>query len=460
MPLHTYRDALNFLLEFTDYEKVTKYKYDIATFNLGRVEDLMAAVGDPHRAFRSAHIAGTKGKGSTASMVQSILTAAGLRTGLYTSPHLCRLEERMTIDGELVSEDDLVATVNELVPYTRRQRSEKPNESPTYFELVTAAAFRHFARMAVDFAVVEVGLGGRLDATNVVLPEVSVITRVDFDHVERLGDTLAKIAFEKAGIVKRNVPVICCPQAPEALETIAAIAEEREAPMTLVGREYRIENIATGTEAAGAFTRFDLAAPGRRLEQLGLRLLGVHQAYNAAAAVAAVETLSDKRGLGINEETIRTGLAAAGLPARLEYFPGEPPVLLDGAHNPISIRGLCETLAHVFPDRSTVMALGFSRDKDAPAMLRDLLPRARRVIFTRSDSPRAEAPDALAEIAREICGKESEVVENPREALARARDMARPDGLVVITGSFFLAGNLRPLLLPPHAPARSPRASV
>ena len=411
----TYEDAFKFLLAFTDYEKVTKYKYDIATFNLARVEALMAAAGSPHRAFRSVHIAGTKGKGSTGAMVQSILTAAGLRTGLYTSPHLSRLEERMTIDGCLMSETELVEIVNEFVAYTQRMRVEKPNESPTFFELVTATAFRHFQRQAVDFAVVEVGMGGRLDATNVITPEVAVITRIDFDHVERLGNTLAKIAWEKAGIIKEGVPVVCGPQEPEALGTITAIAKQRGAPLTIVGREYTVENISTAAEADAPSTRFDLASPTRHYKGLSLGMLGEHQALNAATAVAVIESLVDKHGLDINETIVRQGLKAAHLPARLELFPDRPPVILDGAHNPISIRGLCHTLDNVFHGRRIVMVLGFSNDKDVAAMLRDLLPRAGHVIFTRSSSERASEPEELFAMGKSLSGTESEVVAHAPE---------------------------------------------
>jgi len=420
-PARTYDDVLNFLLEFTDYEKVTKYKYDIATFNLERVEDLMAAVGKPHRAFRSVHIAGTKGKGSTAAMVQSILTAAGLRTGLYTSPHLSRLEERMTVDGKLMSESELVRIINELVPYTRRARG--------------------------GFAVVEVGLGGRLDATNVIVPEVVVITRVDFDHVERLGNTLGKIAAEKAGIIKPGVPVICALQQPEALGTIAAVAERHGVRLTLIGRDYTVEKIRMVAGPDGSFTSFDLSGPRRRYENLAVGLLGAHQAGNAAAAIAVAERLIEKCDLEIGEEAIRRGLGAARLPARQEFFPGEPSVLLDGAHNPISVTGLCDTLDNVFSDRRIVMILGFSRDKDVGGMLKEILPRAAAVVFTRSDSPRAEDPGVLAEMACELHAVEVETFDSPHDALTRARELARPEDLICIAGSFFLAGNLRPFMV-------------
>ena len=196
-------EVMEFLLRFTDYEKITRYKYDVATFNLERVERLLAAVGSPHLAFRSVHVAGTKGKGSTAAMVAAMLRAAGLRVGVFSSPHLVRLEERMTVDGELMPEAELVALANDLAPYTEGERSERPGESPTFFELVTAMGFMHFARHAVDFGVIEVGMGGRLDSTNVIVPEVAAITRIDFDHVERLGRTLARIAAEKGGLLRR-----------------------------------------------------------------------------------------------------------------------------------------------------------------------------------------------------------------------------------------------------------------
>lgn len=443
--LHTYDDAFKFLLEFTDYEKVTKYKYNIATFNLQRVEALMEAVGSPHRAFRCAHVAGTKGKGSTSTLIQSVLTAAGLRTGLFTSPHLTRLEERMTIDGRMMSEAELIEIVNELHPYTAVLRRVQPNESPTFFELVTAAGFRHFQRQKVDFASIEVGMGGRLDATNVILPEVSVITRLDFDHVERLGDTLAKIAFEKAGIIKHGRPVVCAPQAGEALDVVRRVSAERGCALTELGRDYCIENVRTGMGADNApFCSFDLAGPARRYRELRLGMLGAHQAINAATAVAAVEMASARCGLNIGEDAIRRGLESARIPARLEVFPGAPPLLLDGAHNPASVRALCQALDDAFPGQRIVLVMGVSRDKNAEEMLPLLLPRASAAIFTRSDSPRAREPQELADLARDLCGFTAEVHDDAFAALDRARALAGPQDLLCITGSFFLAGKLRP----------------
>jgi dihydrofolate synthase/folylpolyglutamate synthase len=411
-------------------------------------------MGNPHRAFRSIHVAGTKGKGSTTTMAQSILTAAGCRTGLYTSPHLCRIEERMTVDGEMMPEEEFVEIINELAPYTCRQREERPNESPTFFELVTAAGFRHFARRGVEVAAVEVGMGGRLDATNVVRPEVCAITRVDFDHEERLGHTLDRIAFEKAGIIKPGVPVVCAPQAPEAMRVIEETARQRGAALTQVGADYRLENVRTGLDGHQApFCRFDLRGRAGDYRRLELRMLGEHQAINAASAVAAVMIAAERAGLKVGEEAVRRGLAEAHNPARLEVVGGRPLTLLDGAHNPASILALCSALDRAFQGARVVLLMGVSRDKNVPEMFKLILPRAAAVVFTRSDSPRAADPGALADLACDLCGVTAEVCEDAHEALARVRDLARPDDVLCITGSFFLAGMLRPTLLPGGAEA-------
>jgi dihydrofolate synthase/folylpolyglutamate synthase len=456
-PLQTRNEALRFLLEFVDYEKITKYKYDIATFDLRRVYALMESVGDPHRAFPCVHIAGTKGKGSTAVLTQSILTAAGLRTGLFTSPHLTRIEERMTINGEMMAEDEFVEAVSTLVPYTLQTRRERPNESPTFFELVTAAAFTHFARRNVDAAVIEVGMGGRLDATNVVTPEVCAITRVDYDHVERLGATLAKIAGEKAGIIKPGVPVICAPQQEEAFRVIERTGGERNAPLVRVEKDILLSDVRTGLDGEGLpECRFALKTPRSRYPELRLKMLGAHQAINAACAVALAEEFASRRGISVGEDAVRTGLESAVNPARLEFFPGAPAVLLDGAHNPVAIQAVRRTLDETFGGWRVVLLIGVSRDKDAAEMFRRLLSRADAVVFTKSDSPRAAEPVDLAALANEVCGASTESLDNPQRALDRALGLCGPDDLLCITGSFFLAGLLRPRLVSERIAPRDP----
>ena len=442
----TYDDVMRFLLEFVDYEKVSKFKYDISTFSLGRVEQLMEAVGGPHRKLRAIHVAGTKGKGSTSIISQSILTAAGYRTGLYTSPHLVRLEERMTIDGRMMSEREIVALANRLAPYTERARAEFPNESPTFFELVTAAGFLHFAEQKTDLAVVEVGMGGRLDATNVITPAVSTITRIDYDHVERLGDTLALIAGEKAGIIKAGVPVVVAQQDAEAMAVIEQRCRERGAPLTRIGQDYVAGRVEMRLTEEGPTTCFDLAGPNGKHEGLQLHLLGAHQVTNAATAIASVAIAARALGLKVSADAIREGCKSARCPARLEYFTGRPPILLDAAHNPISMRGVCDTLDRIFAGRRVIVLMGVSRDKNSEEMLRQILPRCSAVIFTKSDSPRAEEPVALAALARQISWTTAELIPDPRDALSRARQVSDDNSLIVITGSFFLAGNLRPTL--------------
>ncbi len=381
-------------------------------------------------------------------MAQSILTAAGLRVGLFTSPHLSRIEERMTINGEQMDGSAFVETVRELVPYTAMTRRERPNESPTFFELVTAAAFRHFARERVAAAVVEVGMGGRLDATNVITPEACAITRVDFDHVERLGPTLGKIAFEKAGIIKTGAPVVCAPQEAEAREVIERVANERGAPVIRVGEDVRLSDVRSGLEEGGRpGCRFSLDTPRGRYPDLLLRMLGEHQALNAACAVSLVEEFAARRGLHVESSALRRGLESAANPARLELLPGCPAVLLDGAHNPVSIGAVRRTLDGTFAGKRVVLLMGVSRDKNAEEMFRRLLPRADAVLFTRSDSRRAADPEELSALAREICGMDAECVGEANRALDRALELAGPDDLVCITGSFFLAGLLRPRLL-------------
>lgn len=440
-------EVMEFLLRFTDYEKITRYKYDVATFNLERVERLLAAVGSPHLAFRSVHVAGTKGKGSTAAMVAAMLRAAGLRVGVFSSPHLVRLEERMTVDGELMPEAELVALANDLAPYTEGERSERPGESPTFFELVTAMGFMHFARHAVDFGVIEVGMGGRLDSTNVIVPEVAAITRIDFDHVERLGRTLARIAAEKGGIIKEGVPVVVSAQAPEADAVLREIARARGARMVRVGEEVRLGTVETGLDDAGPFCRFDLQTRAGEYAGLELALLGEHQAMNAATAVGVVEALAERCGVAVGEEAIRPGLAAARCPARIEIFAGEPTVILDGAHNPVSMRVLRGILDGVFAGRRVALVFAVAKDKDVDAILETILPCADGVIFTLSGSARSMAPDALAEKARALVVRGVEVEPEAEVAFTRARELAGKDGLVCVTGSLYLAGKLRPRLV-------------
>ncbi len=444
----TYEEACEYLLAMVDYEKITRYKYDLATFNLSRTEDLLAAVGAPHRKVRCIHVAGTKGKGSTSTMIQTVLTGLGFRTGFFSSPHLVDLEERVTVDGCKMPRGQVLALVNEMRPYVDAVRRERPYESPTFFELMTALGFMHFAREEVDFAVIEVGMGGRLDSTNVILPEVSVITRVDFDHVKRLGPTLGSIAREKAGIIKEGVPVVSSPQEPNAEEVIGEIAKERNAPLFLLGRDGVIESAESFLESGAGGCRFSLRGLERTYPDLVIPIVGRHQAENAATAIMALEVLERRGLIPPDNNGIAGGLAAVRCPARIEVIPGEPLTILDGGHNPAAMRVLRRVMEQHLSGRRILLVFAIAADKDVEGVLQEILPAVSGVCVTRSDSPRSMAPDELGNLVRTMAEAPVEVFETATDALAAARAEAGAEDVICITGSLYLAGLLRPLLLP------------
>ena len=329
----TYRDALNYLYSFTDYEKRGFAAYAPEFYDLDRVRHLLALMGEPQRAFRAVHIAGTKGKGSTAAMIESVLRAAGYRTGLYTSPHLHSFRERIQEAGELIPEAGVIRLVEEMQPLVARV------DGVTTFEIITCLAFAWFAEQGVAWAVVEVGLGGRLDATNVLHPAVTVITPISYDHVAILGDTLTQIASEKAGICKPGVPLVSAPQPGEALATIRGVCERLGAPLTLVGRDWTWQSGAADLDGQ-AFT----VRHGKRVSfELHLPLLGEHQLVNATTAAAVLSVL-EQGGLEVPPSALREGLQAVRWPGRLEILGREPLVVADGAHNGDSARKLIAAL--------------------------------------------------------------------------------------------------------------------
>jgi len=438
---------MDFLFQMVNYEKVTKFKYDSSTFNLSRVEQLMDAVGGPHRRLHAVHIAGTKGKGSVAHMVHVVLSGAGLTTGLYTQPHLVDLEERIRINGEPIAKEETVALLQSMYPYVQRIRAEAPEESPTFFDLVTTAAFASFAQHKVDVAVIEVGLGGRLDSTNVIQPQVAVITRIDYDHVNRLGPTLDGIAWEKAGIVKDGVPVVSSPQTAEAMRVIESRCREKRARLHVVGRDITIEHAEPIANEPPYGIRFSLVSRKRRYDDLTLPMLGLHQATNAATAVLALEAMEERTGLLLDEHVVRRAFATLRIPGRIEVVPGSPLTIIDAAHNVASAAALRAVLERHFADRRIILVLGISRDKDLTGIVRELAPLAAGVLLTMSDSPRAVHPTQLLWRVRRVTDVEAVAMDDAFQALAKARAWAGPDDLIVITGSFFLAGMLRPAVL-------------
>jgi dihydrofolate synthase/folylpolyglutamate synthase len=436
----SYKDAVGYLDTFVNYER--RPPDSPRAMGLERVRWLLGEIGDPHERLKALHIAGTKGKGSTAAMAESILRAAGYRTGLYTSPHLVDARERIRVSGEMIPRETFSSLMERLKAPLERIRRDiaalPPGATlrrPTYFEIMTDLAFLHFDESKVDVAVVEVGMGGRLDATNVVAPLACAVTNVSLDHTAILGSTVAEIAREKAGILKPGVPAVVAPQRPSAAKAIRAAARKAKAPLWWVGRE--VELLEGGAD--GAFT---VRTPGKEYAGLSVPLWGAHQRQNAAVAVALVE-LAASAGLDrATPESVREGLARVSWPGRIEKVSDSPVTILDGAHNVASLRALLATVRERFGEAFPVFVFAAAEDKDWRRML-DLLPRdSDGIVVTSSGNPRSVDPRSLAEAAGRG-GLGPVVVEpDPARALECAREIAGPDGLVVATGSLYLVGRL------------------
>lgn len=432
----SYAQTLAYLYSFTDYEKKTAYIYAPERFDLRRMYYLLAALGNPHRRFTSLHIAGTKGKGSVAAMSEQILREAGYHTGLFTSPHLHTFRERIRVDGQLIPEAMVVQGLHQLQPHV-------PSiPGLTTFELITALAFWYFAQRSIDIAVVEVGLGGRLDATNVITPLVSVITSLSYDHTAILGTSLAAIAREKGGIIKPSLAVVSAPQPEQALVVIEQICEERNAALILVGRDWQWRFKGTTWEGQSFAACPGPQPPGKAFSpEYWFPLLGRHQLVNATTVLAAMEQLQGQ-GLHISPSSIREGLGKVKWPGRLEALGQRPWVVVDGAHNRASAQALRRALEEIFPHQRLYLIFATYRDKDIPGMLEVLLPIAHEVIVTQFDSPRAATVAQLEEWARDM-GAQATGAGNVDQALSRARQRAAAEDLICVTGSVRFAGEAR-----------------
>jgi dihydrofolate synthase / folylpolyglutamate synthase len=434
-----YEAALAWLLGFSDWERGVGWNAAAAPgepWYLGRTRLLLDLAEAPDRALRCVLIAGTNGKGSTAAMLEAVERAAGWRTGLYTQPHLHSYRERVRVDGEPISPADFRRLVDRLRPLVDRLRAARPEAGePTTFELTTVLALLHFAEARVEVAIVEVGLGGRLDATNAVEPVLSVITRIGLDHTQILGDSIARIAREKAGIIRPGGVVVVAPQRPAARRAILEICGGLGARCRLV------RALRTGERGDGP-ADVARARLGDRRFPIRLRLPGVHQRQNAATALAAAEELAG-HGLAITPQAARTGLESLAIPGRFEVVPGSPTRVLDAAHNRDSAEALARTLSDVRLSHPRWLVLGILRDKDARSVVHQLLPAVDGIVATAPDSPRALPAAALAE---ECCRAGARfVVPAPTvaAALERARVAAGPAGTVVATGSFAVVAEAR-----------------
>jgi dihydrofolate synthase/folylpolyglutamate synthase len=432
----TYDEAIAWWYGCIDYERRPPQPADL---KLEQMRTLLQLLGDPHQRLRIVHVAGSKGKGSTAAMLAAVLQKAGYRTGLFTSPHLNAVEERIQVDGKPISAAEIASLLTEV-------RAAVGNRlQPTFFEVGTALGFLHFLRRRVDVAVVEVGLGGRFDSTNVCQPCLSVITSISYDHTKILGSRLEQIAFEKAGIIKPGRPVVSGALAKEARPVIERIAQERGCRLAELNRDFRLEY--QPGHAGAQLPHVTVHTPKQSWPQMELGLHGAHQAANAAVVVACVEQLREQ-GLSIPDSAVAAGLKNVFWPARLEVLARSPWVVLDCAHNTASVEALIDTLNESFSASRRILIFGSSNDKDIPGMLRLLAPQFDLFLLTQvTHNPRATPAAELAAQLTAVANAPHRICTTPAQAWEIARSMARPSDLIAVAGSVFLAGELRPLLL-------------
>ena len=409
------------------YKEAIQYLYGLQKygikFGLSKTANLLKAFGNPHQGRRYIHIAGSNGKGSVAAMLESILMASGLTVGLYSSPHLVRFTERFRINGKEIAPERVARITGELI------REIDPKYPPTFFEVATALALIVFSMQDVDIAIMEVGMGGRLDATNVIRPLVSAITNITLEHRDFLGSRLLDIAREKGGIIKRGVDLVTGVTQPSVIELLRSICEGRGAPFWRVGKDMRYRTHGSGLAYYGL---------DRHLKGIQLGLHGDFQNRNAALALGVVELL-ERKGFSISSSDITKGLKKTAWPGRMHIISGSPTIILDGAHNPGAIRALAGSVKHRFGNKRLILVLGVMGDKDILSVIRGIVPLADHVIYTRPDYYRSADPEEMMRTAASL-GKPGEVVRVIAKAIGRAREMARPEDVILVSGSLFTVG--------------------
>lgn len=440
----TYQEALRYLYDRVDFERTRPARLSAEAFKLDRMHALLERLGDPHRAIRTVHVAGTKGKGSTCEMAASCLEACGCTVGIYTSPHLVDVRERIRINKRMIPHADftrLAGRVREAAGAV-----EEAHGPATFFELLTAMALAYFAEQAVDIAVIEVGLGGRLDSTNVIIPEVAAIAAIGMDHVQLLGDTPEKIAREKAGIFKPGVPALTIQQKPSVLEVLKEEAARVGCTLQVVGQDVDFSVRFENSPSQGPHARVCLTTPRNTFEHLRVPLRGEHQALNCGLALAILDKLAE-RGFHTPENKVTLGLERTELPGRMEVVRAGHRLLLDVAHNEDSVRALVKAVGAHFSYDSMVVVFACCSDKDVPAMLQQISLGADKVIFTRiAGNPRTADPRELHRKFVELTGKMSQVAKDLPEALRIAARAAGRDDLICVTGSVYLVGEAKKYL--------------
>ena len=432
----TYQDAEDYLNEFTDYERMVKsVEYPDELFDLSRIQRLLSRVDNPHLDLDGVHLAGTKGKGSTAHFTEAILRAHGLKTGLFTSPHLLKKEERIRVAGnQLLKEEEFLSWMNLLGPFLFELK--ETSEPPTFFDIITTIGFLQFRSCEVRAAIMEVGLGGRLDSTNVFLPDVCILTRLGMDHTEKLGNTLTLIASEKAGIIKPGTPVISHPQENEARAVLQKRCLEMGAPLFWVGEQILIDE-ENGDKPS-------VRTPSATYSELKLSVLGRHQRVNAAAAIAAAEVFLSRIEAPLPDpEYVRQALSATRQPGRIEILTRKPCLVVDGAHNPVAIEVLLNTIQEELRFQDLHLLFACSKDKDVRGMVNLLAPSALRWTLTTFDFPRLEDPRRIREMIEEINpGADVGITGDPAEALADVQARSGPEDCILCCGSFYLIAEI------------------
>lgn len=424
-----YQETLCYLNGLINYEKFSDYNYAKA-YNLDRIEKILLHLDNPHKRYPSVIISGTKGKGSSVCMLSSVLNAADIRTGRFVSPHLVSVRERIEVGGKYISKREFSSILSRIKKVIIRDRL-KP---VTFFEVLTAAAFLYFAQRKVEIAVLEVGLGGRLDATNVTRPSIAGIMPISYDHTHLLGTLLKDIAQEKCGIIHSRSSVVSGPQRPEVLSIIKRAVSRKKADLLVVGKDVISSNITISLSG----TRFDLKTGNDLYKQLYTPLVGRHQAINVAVAICLLDQIKRRFGFKVEKRHVRRGLADVDLPGRFQVLSRKPYIILDGAQNRASAKALRAACDEIFKKRCSCIVLGVSADKDVEAIIRELSPLAERIIFTRADSPRALEPELLARKAAFLRNRYY-LCYDIKDALKFANAFAERDGIILVTGSLFLA---------------------
>lgn len=434
----SYSNAVRYLYEHADVERMRVVRSQRKIFSLARMRKLLEPLGNPHENVRMVHVAGTVGKGSTVAMIASMLQGCGYAVGEYTSPHLMDVRERITINGQRIGKSDFTDLMKDIA-----RAAKKIDVEPTFFEIMTAAAFLYFEMYAVDIAVIETGMGGRLDSTNVITPEVSVVTRLGLDHTQFLGQTVQEIAVEKAGIFKRGVPAITCEQGTAVEKVLRERAEKVGAPLRIVNRDIEFSYRFVSSDELGPHARVCLLTESSQFMHLPVPLPGEHQAINCGLALAVIDTLKAS-GFEFPEVDMLDGLASTSTPGRMELIWDKPRILVDGAHNADALGALMRSVGAHVPYDSMVCIFGCCEDKDIKAMLQKVATGGDKVIFTRAKSnPRAAEPEDLQRAFVEKSGKMSQTARTLADAIDLATRAVGRDDIICITGSFYLVGEAK-----------------